>query len=277
LLIFDTTKAGLWEGGIFKVRGQGRFGNSLQFRSGSIVPINILSVQPNDDPDQEVFDITDLNYTHMIIPEFALFAGMLNTLDADLNPFAGSTRGKGNFLNASFNINPVVFGSAPYKTVGGGFLARPHERVTFTASAVSRSELSGRSPFGNIDDVVASSELYVSHSIMSLPGGQCLGFAHAWRKATSIDFDPRLTLTGPDNDATNDIRFATKDTSFAVYYNFYQYFQVFNCDTTRWSTLSPTQRPKGWGMFLRSGLSDGDPSPLNGISAPASAVIIRSG
>jgi len=260
-MAFDTQKAGLWEGGIFKFRALGRFGDSLQFRSAGITPTNTLSVQPVDDLDEETFDITDLSYTHFIIPKFALFTGLFSTFDADLNPFAGSDRGKSDFMNFDFKMSATSLSNAPFKTFGGGFLAMPHKRLTLTGAVYSRSELSGRSPFDNVDDAGVAFEAYVSHEIGKLPGGHCFNVTNSWKSQTELDFDPRVLLLPPG--LVPDRALPEKSGhSWSASYNFYQYFQVYKGGPPAWSILMPTARPKGWGMFLRAGISDGNPNPI---------------
>ncbi|GMV82889.1 MAG: hypothetical protein AMXMBFR7_40730 [Planctomycetota bacterium] len=270
-LVFDMNRTGLWKDGIFKFRAQGRFGDSAIFRNGSLLPNNVLAFQPTDDIDEEIFDITEFTYTHFIIPKFALFGGVMNTLDADLTPFSGNTRGKSDFLHSDLNLSTVSFQNAPYKTVGGGFVAMPHQRVTLISTVFNRKEMSGHGPFDrdSYHGVGTATELYVSHSLFRKPGGQMFGFNASCDDALDLAVRPLALIfdaisSRPPNfpDPVDLAEPQEKKFSWAITYNAWQYIDVFEGGPPGWSPLMPASRPSGWGVFLRAAVSDHNPNPL---------------
>ena len=64
--------------------------------------------------------LTNVLFTKMLSKQFAVFCGKLDTFDGDSNAFA-SGRGKTQFSNTAFVVNPIAFRTVPYSTLGCGF------------------------------------------------------------------------------------------------------------------------------------------------------------
>jgi porin len=91
-----------------------------------------------------------------------------------------------------------------------------------------------------------AAECTVAHGIVARPGAQTLGFLYGIDASrTAIAADPRLVLgailLGRPIPSTH------ADT-WALYYNAHQYLRG--------------DAERGWGVFVRFGVSDGDPNPV---------------
>ena len=115
----DLGKLGIQEGLFLKVRAEHRYGNSMAGTTGALLPANIVADLPTADSD-EVY-LTDVLFTQMLSERFGVFAGKLDTFDGDMNAFA-SGRGKTQFSNVAFVVNPALFRTVPYSTLGAGFV-----------------------------------------------------------------------------------------------------------------------------------------------------------
>src|SRR5262245_774885 len=115
LLHFDLMRMNLVPGALVTVRGESRYGNSVNGIAGPILPVNTAAFFPlTDSLDDDVpITVTELYYTQFLSEHLAVFAGKLQTLDADPNEFA-SGRGKSQFMNADFLFNSVVGLRLPY-------------------------------------------------------------------------------------------------------------------------------------------------------------------
>jgi porin len=247
VLGLDTTKAELWPGGFFKLRLEGRTGESALGKAGAISPVNIDALFPNSPNhlDDDVFGLTELTYLQFFSPKFGVMAGLLNALDADDNPIAGNARRNATFLNSAF-LTSAVEGVVPTVALGATALVLPAEGVVGTFSVMGGEETATLNPFEHTDGVVLATEWTIKHRLAERPGGQLFGFIYAMNKdRTDIARNPRVfiaeaLLTGAAP--------TTDEDTWAFYYNAHQY-------------LSGDEK-RGWGPFVRFGFSDGDPNPV---------------
>jgi porin len=191
--------------------------------------------------------------TQFLSEHFAIMGGLLNTLDGDMTPFSGSTRGRGQFLNTGFVLSPVTLFNVPYSALGGGIIWLPTESVTVSSVLMNYSDTTGQSPFSETSGETFATEAYLSHELFDRPSGHMFGVV-----LTRDDFltlGQRLTLP-PDQGLERD------DFTWAAYYNFYHYLQTFDEEPGNWTPLAPNDGPAGWGLFGRLGVSDGDPNPI---------------
>jgi porin len=77
----DTGKAGLWEGGSFLARGEGRAGRSVLERAGSVSAVNIDALFPNvvERFDEDAIAVTELSFSQDLGEAVALYGGLLDT------------------------------------------------------------------------------------------------------------------------------------------------------------------------------------------------------
>lgn len=248
VLQLDTGKVGWWPGGFLKARLEGRSGTSVVQRAGTISPVNNDAVFPNveDRFDEEAGGLTELTFTQFLSEKWAFFGGLLNTLDGDANEIAGSARSNAHFLNLAFLMSPVEAASTPTVTLGGGMLFLPRENIVGVLSVYNSEEAAGENPFDRDQGTTIATEWSIQHALGERPGGQRFGFLYGIdRDRLEIAQDPRVfigsILLGRPIPTTD------SDT-WAFYYNAHQYIQG---DSNR-----------GWGLFARFGVSDGDPNPV---------------
>ncbi|MGH8584923.1 MAG: transposase [Gammaproteobacteria bacterium] len=247
-LQLDTGKAGLWPGGFFKARIEGRAGESVVRRAGTISSVNKDAILPNvtDRFDEEVFGLTELTAMQFLSERFGVVGGLLNTVDGDGNDIAGSARSDAHFLNLSFLMSLVEMATAPNVTLGGGVIVLPTKDITGTLTAFDTEESAAENPFEHGDGTTLATEWSVKHTLGGHPGGQRVGFLYGFDKnRADIAQDPRVIIASllqgrpiPSTDSD----------TWALYYNAYQYVQGGS--------------DRGWGPFVRFGYSDGDPNPV---------------
>jgi porin len=249
-LIFglDTTKAKLWRGGLFKLRLEGRTGDSALARAGTVSAVDNDAITPNSlgNLNKNVFGLTELTYTQFLSRQFAVFGGLLNTMEGDSNPIAGNARSNMSFLNLSFLMSLVEAALAPNVTLGGGGLFILSPDILGKVIIFNSQESATTNPFEHGQGTTFATEWTVNHKLGDAPGGQVLGFMYGiGENRADIARDPRVFIA--DLIVNQQIPTTTKST-WAFYYNAHQYVQG--------------DERRGWGPFLRFGVSDGDPNPV---------------
>jgi porin len=243
VLKFDFDKLSGQEGLFLQLRGEHRFGRALglndtgTFATPSVLP-NLPSLNTED------LLLTNVLITQALSEQFIVFAGKLDTLDGDMNAFAHG-RGKTQFLNTNFVFNPIAVQTIPYCTLGAGFSILREFQPIFTFTVLNATDTATTSGFEELfaDGVVLAAELRLPTHFFGLPGHQDVGATWNSKEYTALGQDPRVILPGVPIEPT--------DGSWSLRYNFDQYLVVDPCDPTR-----------GWGLFGRAGLSDGNPNPL---------------
>lgn len=244
----DTEKAGMWAGGSFDVQLEARTGRSVVQRAGTVSPVNNAATYPNvqDCFDEDAFAVTQVCYTQYFGEAFGVYGGLLNTAEGDANDIAGSGVSNSHFLNSAMLYSLVEDASAANVSLGGGLLFQPCERLSGSISATTTSELAGESLIGNAQGLTLGTEWTLTHKLFDLPGAQTAGFLYGTGVSrTNIAANPRVVigsvLSGSGVPTTS------ADT-WAFYYNVCQFLHG---DVDR-----------GWGLFARFGISDGNPNPV---------------
>lgn len=237
-------KLGLWDGFFFKVRGETRYGeNAANFDAGAILAPALGGSIPV--PDQQITALTELLLIQRIGKRVLLQAGKVNTLDGDPSTFAAG-RGKRQFLNSSFVFNPIFARTVPYATLGAGVVVLSEKLDPLFSFSILDADPSPRtSGFQDLfDEVTLSGSVRLPVKPFGLVGHQ--GFTGAWSNKvfTGLELDPRVPIA--------DLPILPRrNGSWALGYSFDQYL---------WQD---TENPKrGWGLFGRLGISDGDPNPI---------------
>jgi porin len=161
-----------------------------------------------------------------------------------MNAFAHG-RGKTQFLNTNFVFNPIAVQTIPYATLGAGFSILRDFQPVFTFTVLNATDTTTTSGFDELfaDGVALSAELRLPTSFLNRPGHQGIGGTWNSREYTALGQDPRVIFPG--------VPIQPKDGSWSLRYNFDQYLYVDPCHPQR-----------GWGVFGRAGISDGNPNPL---------------
>lgn len=244
----DTDKAGLWPGGFFKVRMDGKTGTSVQQRTATISPVNNDLVSPNVEGrlGQSAWAITELSYTQFLSEQFGITLGLLNTSSGDENPIAGSMNSNQQFLNAGFLYSANESAVIPMVALGGGLIFIPSKNFHGSFVVVGATESAGYNPFDKYEGTSFSTEWTFTYELGERPGGMTVGGIYSIdRPRTNFGSDARLffgsvLLTGAVP--------TTDEEAWCVYWNGYQYLQGNEED--------------GWGVFARFGLGDGKVNPI---------------
>ncbi len=251
-LALDTGAVGWWQGGTFDVRLEGRTGRSVLQRAGSVSAVDNDALFPNvvDRFDEEALALSALTYTQSLGARFSVFAGLMNTAEGDANELAGSALSNAHFLNSALLYSLVEDATVPNVSLGGGIAAEPHERISGSFSVFGTSETAGENPF-EPHGTTFSTEWTVLHALAEREGAQTFGALYGIdARRADIAANPRRVLA-------NVLRGrpvpTTRADSWALYYNAHQYLHG--------------DGEGGVGVFLRAGLSDGDPNPVRWTAA----------
>lgn len=244
----DTERLGLFAGGLLRTRVEGRVGESLVVQAGTASPVANEPLYPNveADFDAPVIAVGELTYTQWIGAGFSLSGGLMNTAEGDANEFAGSALSNEHFLNSAFLYSLVEDATVAQVALGGAILFEPNDRIAGSFSVFGTSETAGTNPFENWNGTTFSTEWTFAHALGERPGAQTLGFLYGTgARRTDIATSPRVAIgiilaggSVPDTTAG----------SWSLYYNASQYL-VGDGDG-------------GLGLFVRLGVSDGNPNPV---------------
>jgi porin len=246
VLKFDFDKLSGQEGLFLQLRAEHRFGRALNLNdTGTFAATSVLANLPSLNTEDLL--LTNVVITQALSEQFVVFLGKVDTLDGDMNAFAHG-RGKTQFLNTNFVFNPIAVQTVPYSTLGAGFsILRDFEQI-FSFSVLNATDTTTTSGFNELfaDGVALVAEARLPTNLLGLPGHQGIGAGWNSKEYIALNQDPRIVFPG--------VPIAAKDGSWNVKYNFDQYLYVDPCDSTR-----------GWGIFGRAGISDGNPNPLHWI------------
>jgi porin len=260
--IFDLEKLGGLPRGKLLVGAQhwwGQFGN-VSLNTGALTPAVFPAFFPTAPNDPAELHLTDFLFTQPLSENLVVFAGKKNVIGtADQDIFAGGD-GTDQFINQAFVANPAYLLALPYSSFTAGivmprkwglatiYVWDPHDRT--------RDGLDPGNPFS--DGVIVGSQVKVNTNFFDKPGEHHVG--GIWKHVDLID----LSLAPPP---TNGFPYPaaapgvpTISDSYAIYYGFDQYMQVFPGERRG---VLPQKPPRGWGFFGRASISDGNPTPFN--------------
>ncbi|MBI1813941.1 MAG: carbohydrate porin [Deltaproteobacteria bacterium] len=242
--VLDTQKLGLWPGGFLTAELEGNWSDSVNFKTGALSPPNENQLFPL--PSGDNIALPALNFAQFLSHYAGVVVGKLDVMSADNNEFAHGKYGKGDteFLNTSFNVNPVAL-MAPYSTLGTGVIvlptADPHQAIV-QFSVLSATGKPSTTGFDNFKGAIFGSEGRVRTDFFGLTGHQLVGGMYSNRQYTSIDQRLGFVI---ENQAL-----VKHDGTWAVYYNFDQF--LYETDKAAGN---------GVGLFGRFGASAGNPVP----------------
>ena len=240
VLNMDLNKLGAWQGLFLKIRGESQMGRFINGDTGAIIAANNEGLIPT--PNGQDTAITNFLLTQFLSERVAVFAGKLDTLDGDMNAFAHG-RGKNQFMNLGFVVNPVALRTTPYSTYGTGIMILEGTEPIFSLMAIDPVDHATEGPNDLFEEgVTLASELRLPTCFLGMPGHQLVG--GTWSSRDVPDLGRLLVPPGTSVPVTAD--------SWSVYWNFDQYLVVNSCDPTI-----------GWGVFGRAGVADDDSNPLS--------------
>src|SRR5262249_11997523 len=130
-LKLDGAKAGLWEGFFVSLHGETRYGESANFSTGALSPVNEYLLVP--DKTGTASGLTGVKFAQQLNENPLVFAGKINLLDEIRQPLTGATGLEG-FMNISLIFNPILARSLPYSAFGAGLVCLQDEHPVFALS-----------------------------------------------------------------------------------------------------------------------------------------------
>ncbi len=251
-LIFDLEKLGGLPKGRLLVGAQHWYGEyaNVGLRTGTFTPAIFPAYLPPVPNYPGVPYITDFLLTQPLSPELVLFAGKKNVLGvADQVEFAGGN-GTDQFVSQALIANPAYLLGLPYTSFTAG-VASPQKWGILSAYVFDPQNRVR--DFFRVDDlfsegVIVGGEVKVNTKFFGLPGEHHVG--GIWKRVALTDL--RIAATAPGTYPETPIaNLPTLNDSWTLYYGADQFIQV-DADNPK----------RGWGVFARASLSDGNPTPV---------------
>jgi len=247
---------GLVPGALVKVRGQSRFGDTVNGKSGVLLPVNMYSAFPfSSDGDGDVnFAITELYWLQFLSDQFGLLAGKITTL-ATTNEFMGG-EGRSQFMNFQLNFSAAVAQLAPYSTLAVSAIWMPSPSWSVTTTLMNLEDASTTSGFDDIGDGTtwATTADYRAN-LNKLPGGGSISFYYGFDadfgKIRGLNIDPGNGVVSRES----------KSESWALTWNGWQYIYVEN-NSDAVDPGNGRQDLEGLGLFAQVGIADEDTNPI---------------
>jgi porin len=251
-LNFDLEKFGGLPYGSLLVRTEhwyGEYGN-VTLNAGAFPPPVFPAALPPAPSDRAELFLTDFVITQPLSEQFVVFVGKKNVLGAaDQDVFAGGN-GTHQFMNQALIANPAFLLGLPYT----GFVvgaAMPQSWGMISAFAYDPKDRTQEFlDFSTLysKGVILGGEVKVNTSFFGKPGEQHLGGMWKHVDLTDLRFAEPPPGVYPEPTVPG---FATLPDSWTVYYGFDQYLVTY-----------PGHSDKGWGLFGRASISDGNPTPV---------------
>lgn len=238
-------KAGLWKGLFIDLHGETRYGNTVNFDTGAIMPVNTAELFPV--PNGTVTALTGVKFTQALSESVVTFAGKLNLLDGFKMPFTGA-RVLDGFWNLSMAIPVVVARTAPYSTLGAGGAILKDGAPVFTLMVLDTNNTPTTSGFESFFNNGATifADVSLPTQFFDLPGHQGLAGTFSSGRYNSLQptayFDPNVGLVVSSTFVQN---------SWSIFYI---------ADQALW--VDPMNPKRMWGVYTNLGLADDGPSPI---------------
>jgi len=251
-LIFDLEKFGGLPHGSLLVRAEhwyGEYGN-VSLRTGAFPPAVFPAAIPPTANDPGQLYLTNFVITQPLSERFVVFAGKKDVLGAaDQDVFAGGD-GTDQFVNQALIANPAFLLGLPYTGfVMGTAMPRSWGMIsTFIYDPKDRTQ-----DFFDLGDlfaqgVILGAEVKVNTNFLGMTGEQHFGGMWKHVDQTNLQFNEPPPGQYPQHVVPG---FQTIDDAWTLYYGLDQYLVQFSQNSQ-----------KGWGLFGRASISDGNPTPL---------------
>jgi len=240
-----------------KVRGESRYGKSVNSNSGNILPVSMDGFMPlTSQPDEDIpITVTDLTYYQFLSEKFGVLLGKIDTLDSDPNEFA-SGRGNTQFANFNFIFNGTL-ALLPYSTLAVGGIWMPTKYVTVTEAFFQTTDSSTTTGFGNFGDGWSSAtEADFQYRLRDLPGGTNIGFLYSGDNRF-FNFNRKFTFVPGEG-----IVPPTSSSTWSIFWSGWQY--VHTEEEAKGPVDLTDGKPdlQGVGVFWRLGFADKDTNPV---------------
>lgn len=244
MLNFDLTKLGFWNGLSLTIHNEYNFGESVNQRGGTLIPVNTALQFPGI-KGADRFDVSSFYFQQEFGDSVSLKLGKINLIDLYASkPFQGGA-GIDSFWNLTFAAPPS--GTVPAYLLAAMLSVRT-EPATFSLWIYDPTSVVNKSVFDKpfADGVTIRSSVEFPVTIAERTGHQ--GFVATYSTKNGTDFSTLDDVTLPPTPGTVGI----KNHRYYFGYSFNQYL------------YQSKENPKeGVGLFGQFGISDGNPNPLH--------------
>jgi porin len=237
----------------------GEFGN-VSLNTGALVPAVFPALLPPEANNPGRPYITDFLFTQPLSEKLVLFAGKKNVVGAADQDFFAGGDGTNMFINQALIANPAMLLAMPYSGFTTGIVMPQKWGAisTFVYDPQDRTR-----DFFRLQDlfskgVIAGGSARVNTKFFDKPGQHHVG--GLWKHLDQLDISAGQAPALDYPYAEPPFGAATLRDGYTIFYGFDQYFQTFPGE--RRSAL-PKKPPRGWGMFGRASVSDGNPTPFD--------------
>jgi porin len=242
----DTQKLGLWPGGFLTVGVEGNFTDSVNDKTGALMPVNSNQLYPM--PTGDNLNVPQVAFVQFFSEYAGVVLGKFDTTSGDANEFAHG-KGDDKFLNLALNFNPVPVLTVPNSTLGAGVIVFPTKDPEAAIVNFSVLQTNGQASTIGFSDLHSNQLTFVSEArvrtnFFGLTGHQLIGGGYSNSEFTSLSQNLRFIIENRTIEK--------QDGSWNIYYNFDQYLYEPNKGSGQ-----------GLGIFGRFGASDGNPNPMH--------------
>jgi porin len=255
----DLMRMGVVPGALVTLRGESRYGDSINDFTGLIYPANLDGLVPlTSPPDEPIpFTITELNLRQRVVDGAGFLVGKIQNLDIDFNEFA-SGRGRYQFMNLSFVVDPALALTTPYSTLAAGVFWEPGPELRLTSTLMNTDDSSTTTGFNDFGKGATwSSEATTQYKLLGLPGGGNALVNYAF----GGDFRDVNTLAG--GIAGVPTTASDKSSSWAVSFSAWQYLFTKESPDVTIDITDGRQDLQGIGVFSRVGFADTTTNPVD--------------
>jgi porin len=219
-----------------------RFAETVNLATGSVIPVSVAPSLPS--PTTNDLALTKVRFACELHDNFEAFFGKIDALEETSNAFADGN-GTERFFGSSFNFYTIAVRTVPFSTLAAGVNVISDEERLFTLAVLNTKDTATTVGISDLfaNGAVIFTELRLPVTVGGRRGHQAIG--GSWSSATFTSLAQEGRVDFPD------IPIATKNRSWALFWSADQYLWQDPCDDRR-----------GWGLFARAGLSDGNPNPI---------------
>jgi len=236
-LMLDTGKLKLWPGGTIVVNGEPKWGDGINGKVGSLIPVNMDAIKPNAG-EGTVMTLSEwFVWQKLLDGKLYVWAGKLDAARAfDQNTFANDERTQ--FMNVAFRNNLMLGPFSPYTSLCTGFMLRPIDELTITTAVVDSDGRAKTTGFetafhDDAEHFSVAHEWAVKVKPFGQSGNQRIGFAWSAKDFDHVnpispfkELTPTLIrLLGMDmvNKIAPLLPYEKSPDNVMLYYNFDQY------------------------------------------------------
>ena len=245
----DSERLGLWDGGFLDLFAESRLGVSVDGFAGALSPPNLAMYFPV--PNQQITALTGLKYTQALNDRVGLFFGKLNALNGDRERFLKYPL-TSRFWNAAFNFN-LALDRYPYSALGAGFYATPERGPAVALLVLDSHSTPLTSGFENLgrNGAFFYGEAKQATHFFGLEGRQTLAGLYGLAQYMA---DPSPYLDLPQTATLAPRKAGT-------------WTLLWNAEQRLW--VDPDDPDRGLGLYLQTGLGDGNPNPVRWFASAA--------